>query len=131
MIHNEALTSGQLCELSSTEGLTIHLAVARKTNELLKAVGFTPEISLESYGEVQEVCFTNPTNVNVGTVLDRSVYVIEIGKGRCELWLDARQTITALYLYNVSAILADGNLSIGDFKDPDKEDDAPSFASSE
>jgi len=130
MIDKEALTSGQLCELRSTKGLTIHLADARKVNELLKAVGFTPEISLESYGEVLDVCFTNPTHVNVGTVLDRNVYTIEIGKGRGEVWLDECQKIMALYLYNVSAILADGKLSIGDFEDP-KNDDAPSFASSE
>ena len=114
MINKKTLTAGQLREVGSTKGLTLDLTSVRRTDELLAAVGLTPEVSLDGYGELLEVRFVNPTQVNVGTVLDRNIYAIGIGDGRAELWLDEQECIKSFECHNVAVRYAHGTLTIGD-----------------
>jgi hypothetical protein len=122
MIDKKALAGGQLCDVGSSKGITLDLADVRRTDELLTALGFTPEISLDGYGELLEVRFVNPTEVNVGTVLDQNTYAIGIGDGRAELWLDEQEYIKSFHCHNVAVRYAHGTLTIGDLKQTVEDD---------
>ncbi|MHC1950454.1 hypothetical protein IF803_39880 [Bradyrhizobium sp. UFLA06-06] len=132
MINKNVLTSGQLREVDSTKGLTVDLADARRTDELLKGLGFTPEISLDGYAELLEVRFVNPTEVTVGTVLDQNVYAIEVGDGRAELWLDEQAYIQSFRFENVAVQFAKGTLTVGDLEtNVDEVSEGPSSTQTE
>jgi hypothetical protein len=125
VINKKALTSGRQYEVGSSKGLTLDLAEVRRTDELLTALGFTPEISLNGYGELLEVRFVNPGEVNVGTVLDQNIHAIGVGEGRAEFWLDEQEYIKSFECRNVAVRYANGTLTIGDLKetvDDDSED---------
>lgn len=130
MINKKALTSGQLSEVGSTEGLTVDLTDARKTDELLAALGCESEISLSGYSEIVRVRFANPKEVNVGTVLDRYSYVIGMGDGRAEVWLGKHETIHSFSCSNADVSYANGTLTIREHDaniDDRDEENAPSI----
>jgi hypothetical protein len=122
MINKSALTDRQRSEAESVRGITLDLGATPRANELLTALGFTPEISVDGYGELMEVRFRNPTDVNVGTVLDSNIYAVGLGEGRAELWVDEQDYIKSFECHNVDVRYAHGTLTIGDIPETVEND---------